>query len=272
MIGANATYFENIAGPARSTTDLSKYKINEYAIDECTIKAKISEGTIESLRASPLKNCNFDINQILQNAHGKLPSPQHLTFGAFEKALSKGTYMADCFKLCGNSLAPKIYNHWQGSRADGNINVLLDVDIIDNDAVNAHFAVGNVITQEMGEDWVINEQYNCNPDPLQDYARAAFEDIKVTGITIGATITTPECTVMVSRPQSLEAAISDEKSITCQYNESEYMCNVQDNLGYTTQMTPKEFAESQGHQIIYDSISFDDAKRSTTYLKMRVIE
>jgi len=187
MLGTNQRYFESIAGiPRESFGDEHKFRVQG-----CNITATITEGAVSTLRLELTPQCQADLTQFVGDY---APAPgQPLTFGAFEHASGGGlSYHADCLSGCGNSYDPSVYGHWEGPRAVDFMEVLLEAVQVEDAAIEAADIWRNQMIKTMGEDWVMDGQFNCNRqfDPV---ARQALNAVQVTAVTVGQQLRVPGC-------------------------------------------------------------------------------
>jgi len=187
MLGTNQRYFESIAGiPRESFGDEHKFRVQG-----CNITATITEGAVSTLRLELTPPCQADLTQFVGDY---APAPgQPLTFGAFEQASGGGlSYHADCLSGCGNSYDPSVYGHWEGPRAVDFMEVLLEAVQVEDAAIEAADIWRNQMIKTMGEDWVMDGQFNCNRqfDPV---ARQALNAVQVTAVTVGQQLRVPGC-------------------------------------------------------------------------------
>lgn len=187
MLGTNQRYFESIAGiPRESFGDEHKFRVQG-----CNITATITEDTVSALRLELTPQCQADLTQFVGDY---APAPgQPLTFGAFEQASGDGlSYHADCLSGCGNSYDPSVYGHWEGPRAVDFMEVLLEAVQVEDAAIEAADIWRNQMIKTMGEDWVMDGQFNCNRqfDPI---ARQALNTVQVTAVTVGQQLRVPGC-------------------------------------------------------------------------------
>lgn len=187
MLGTNQRYFESIAGiPRESFGDEHKFRVQG-----CNITATITAGTVNTLRLELTPQCQADLTQFVGDY---APAPgQPLTFGAFEQASGGGlSYHANCLSGCGNSYDPSVYGHWEGPRAVDFMQVLLEAVQVEDAAIEAANVWRDQMIKTMGEDWVMDGQFNCNRqfDPV---ARQALNAVQVTAVTVGQQLRVPSC-------------------------------------------------------------------------------
>lgn len=189
MLSADLAYFERITGPARNTQGDQK----TYKVDSCEVTATVGGGVVSTLRMTLSDKCSFNLNKFLHNANPALPK-KNLTFGQFDKSMSgDGVYLSDCLSMCGNAYDPSVYQYWEGSHADGFINVLLEVVLVDDKAINAADQWKDAMVAAKGDDWVMEGKFNCEPNAFNETAHAAFERIRVSAVTIGSELVKPGC-------------------------------------------------------------------------------
>ncbi|MBD9396409.1 hypothetical protein [Pseudomonas sp. PDM11] len=187
MLGTNQRYFESIAGIPRESFG----EEHKFRVQGCNITATITEDSVSTLRLELTPQCQADLTQFVGDY---APSPgQPLTFGAFEQASGGGlSYHADCLSGCGNSYDPSVYGHWEGPRAVDFMEVLLEAVQVEDAAIEAADIWRNQMIKTMGEDWVMDVQFNCNRqfDPV---ARQALNAVQVTAVTVGQQLRVPGC-------------------------------------------------------------------------------
>ncbi|HRO18838.1 MULTISPECIES: hypothetical protein [Alcaligenes] len=187
LLGTNQRYFESVAGiPRESLGDEHNFRIQG-----CNITATIGGGKVSALRMELTDKCEADLSTFI----GTYAPPVNriltadIFIGSYGGPLN---YSADCLSMCGNSYDPSVYASWQGPRAAGFMEVILEVELADDNAINASNIWEEHMTAAMGEDYVINTRFNCDRrfDPV---ANQAFKDIKITAITVGHGLKTPSC-------------------------------------------------------------------------------
>ena len=189
MIGADVAYFEQVVGPARNTFDSTKI----YKVSGCEVTAIIADGSVRSLRLELSPQCAFDLNKFLPNYSGKFPSPHAMTFGKFDSVTGgNGQFYADCLTQCGNAADPVIYEHWQGSRADLTLEVMLEAVQVSDPVLSGANTWQAAMEKIEGEDWVVDAKFNCT-HKYDAIARSAFRDVKISAITIGYDVKAPGC-------------------------------------------------------------------------------
>lgn len=184
MLGVDMVYFEQITGVARNTYG----DVKIYKIDNCHVTVRFKDGSINSLRMEVSPKCTFNLNDFFPIFSGGFTVPHNLTFGRFNTVTgSIGQYYADCLESCGNAVDPTVYHYWFGGRANGYLQMLLEVNLGFNDA--ASLAAGtwqDEMIRVMGVNWVKEEGFNCtNGYNANEVANSAFGSIKISGITIG---------------------------------------------------------------------------------------
>lgn len=192
MIGADVAYFEQVTGPAWQTYGDTKY----YKVDGCEVTATIAGGSIRSLGMRNLSSqCTFNLDKFLPNFAGKLPSPHSMTFGEFDSATGmSGQFYADCLGNCGNASDPVVYEHWYGSRADQNLEVVLGVVLV-GDGIAASMTWEDAMEKVEGRYWIIDKQFNYTRK-YDAVAHQAFQNVRISKITIGYDLLSWLCTSM----------------------------------------------------------------------------
>ena len=189
MIGADAAYFERVSGPAKNTYDNTKI----YEVGGCEVTATVVEGSVRSLRLVLSPQCTFNLNTLLPNFTSRFPSPHAMTFGTFD-SISGGTgrFYADCLTQCGNAADPVVYEHWQGSRADLGLEIMLEAVQVGEPVLNAANAWQAAMEQMEGEDWVVDAKFNCTRK-FDAIAHREFGNVGISAITIGHDLRIPDC-------------------------------------------------------------------------------
>lgn len=185
MLGTNLRYFESIAGVARESFGDQ----HTYRVQGCEVTVT-GEDAVSALRLELSPTCKADIASFIGDFAP--PANQTLTFGNFHVAAGDLSYYSDCLTLCGNAADPSVYAHWQGPRAVGFTDVLLEVVLVDGTALDAKDVWRQSMEQAKGEDWVMETKFNCERT-FDAQAQQAFNNVAVTAITIGSELKTPEC-------------------------------------------------------------------------------
>lgn len=188
LLNTNQRYLESVIG-----IPLSSYgNQHEFKVQGCDITATIDDDNVSALHMRLSDKCRPDLRTFIG---GYAPPPNRmLTAGALVEASGGGMlkYSADCLTLCGNAYDPSVYAHWSGPRAVGFIDVVMEVTLVGDDAINASNAWKEHMTQAMGEDYVLDTRFNCD-NHFDVAANNIFKNIEVTGITIGHGLETPDC-------------------------------------------------------------------------------
>lgn len=188
FLGVNRQYFESVLGvPRESYGDQ-----HEFRIQGCDITATITGDKVSALHMALTDKCSPDLTTFIGSYAP--PPTRPLTAGSFVEASGGGTlrYSADCLSLCGNAYTPSVYARWDGPRAIDFMEVVLDVALINDDALRAAEVWQERMTRIANETYVSEGRFNCDNrfDPI---ANEAFKNIRVTGITIGHNLKTPSC-------------------------------------------------------------------------------
>lgn len=173
MIGADIPYLESFIGIAKSTNTYSQTKI--YIVDGCELEVGYEGNSITTMAVSTGGRCNFTIDDIPM---GSPINTNQVVFGMTGPV----DYYADCLYLCGNAYDPSVYEYYQGPRVEGFREILLGSSIVPYEATSQW--VDAMITKE-GEDWVMDGNYNCNPQKYHNVAEKALKGQKVDWIMIG---------------------------------------------------------------------------------------
>ena len=177
-LGTTIKWFESQYGPAKYVNGDER----TYKIDECSLTVRGKE-RINSLSLDGISpKCSFDLKG-LNVVESSLPVYQ-MTFGMFEKKVGKGHYGADCLYLCGNAYDPSVWMVWEGSKADGDLKIKLEVVLVGDAAIDASIQWKKIMIAEQGEDWVIDTKFD-NDHRYDNAARKLFKNVPITSITIG---------------------------------------------------------------------------------------
>jgi hypothetical protein len=189
MLNANLPYFERVTGPARNTYG----NINTYLVDGCEVTATIANGSVRALSVGLSPKCTFDLNQFVHASSGKFPPPHTMTFGQFDALIGGGQFMASCLTLCGNAADPSVYEHWRGSHADGYLEVMPEIVLATDIALDASKIWEDAMIKGEGENWVIETKFNCGFTKYDEIAHNAFKNVRITAITVGYEIAPQVC-------------------------------------------------------------------------------
>lgn len=187
MLGANLRYFESVAGIARTSLGDD----HSYKVQGCTITATAAGGTVTALRLELSPTCKADLQSFVGDYGPKAGQP--LTVGALDESTGGGLeFSAYCLQMCGNAADPSVYAHWEGPRAVGFQEVLLEVVLVDDAAIQASDRWAQAMTQAKGEDFVSETKFNCERS-FDAQALQAFAKVKASAVTIGTGLTKPTC-------------------------------------------------------------------------------
>lgn len=173
-IGVDVAYIESIIGIARKTD--THYKTKNYVIDGCDLVVGYNEQSVETMTVNLTDHCRFNLKDII-SYNETIPSDQ-VVFGLTGPV----TYYADCLMMCGNAYDPSVYELHQGSRAENFRELLLGSANSDYEATSKW---RDTMIAQQGEDWVLDNRYNCEPQKYSDIAAGALKGQPVDQITIG---------------------------------------------------------------------------------------
>lgn len=188
LLGTNQRYLESVIGIARS----SHGNQHEFKVQGCDITATIIGDKVSALHMKLSDSCRPDLRTFIGNY---APPPNlPLTAGVFLEASSSHTlkYSANCIFSCGNAYDPSVYAHWSGPRAAGFMDVVLEVTLVEDDAIGAASTWKEHMAQVVNEDYLLETSFNCD-NRFDVAANEIFKNIKVTGVTIGHDLKTPGC-------------------------------------------------------------------------------
>lgn len=139
-----------------------------FKVQGCQITATVEGGKVSALRMELGPKCQADLTQFVGTY---APAPgQPLTLGAFEASSGGGlSYSADCLSMCGNAADPSVYAHWEGPHAVDFKEVLLEVTLVSDAAINAADQWATQMQKAEGDDYVMETRFNCD----QKYTAAA---------------------------------------------------------------------------------------------------
>ncbi len=182
MLGADIEYLEHRTGPAKNTSQYKKYIEKIYKIDSCLLTVNIRKGKIIALKADLNDMCSFDLNKFIDNA----PSANLLTFGKFDTLTrSRGVFMSNCLKNCGNAMMPVIYENLRGARYNHWTDIMVEATQKDHPIINAATKWTTHMVNAEGIDWVHDTKFNCTRTKYDAFAHKVFTDVKIDAITIG---------------------------------------------------------------------------------------
>jgi len=187
MLGTNLKYFESLAGVARTSFG----DTHTYKVQGCEITADATGGTVHQLRLALSPACKADLSSFIGDFAP--PANQPLTFAALHQSTGGPLeFYADCLEMCGNAYDPSVYALWEGPRAIGFTQVLVEAMLTDDAAIDAAGKWSTEMKKHKGEDFVIDNQYNCERsfDPI---ALQSFKPVAITAVTIGTQLSKPGC-------------------------------------------------------------------------------
>lgn len=179
MLDTNQRYFESVAGiPRESYGDKHIFRVQG-----CNITATMAGGTVSALRLELTERCQADLSSFIG---GYAPAAdQALSFGSFASAAGGVLdFSADCLSMCGNAYDPSTYALWEGPRAANFMQVLLEVELVGDKAIDASNRWEAAMTAQKGDDYVMDMRFNCE-NSFSAVANEAFKDVPVTAVTIG---------------------------------------------------------------------------------------
>lgn len=187
MLGAHLRRFEALAGAAQAHHGESR----TYRVQGCEIVANVAGGSVNELRLTLSPTCRADLHSFI----GKYAPPANrpLTFGALDAAGGGGlAFYADCLQLCGNVGDPSVYGLWEGPRAVGFVQVLVQAQLVEDAPTRAAHKWRAAMTRSKGSDYVIDARFNCERT-FDAQAMQAFANVRVSAVTIGTDLNTPDC-------------------------------------------------------------------------------
>lgn len=187
MLDTNQRYFESIAGiPRQSSGDQHLFRISG-----CNITATIQNDSVTALRLELTPGCQADLTSFLGESFAP-PAGQPLTVGSFQQAAGDLSFYSDCLSLCGNAAEPSAYAHWEGPHAVNFREVMLEVVLAGDAALEASNRWQQQMIAAKGEDWVMETRFNCERD-FDGQAQQSFANVEVNAISIGSGLAKPGC-------------------------------------------------------------------------------
>lgn len=185
MLGADVGYLQNITGtPWKTFNDERTYKVAG-----CIVTATVVDASVRSLGLDLSDQCGIDLTAFNPNWKAQT---KRLTFGLFEKNVGSGRFYADCLSQCGNAYDPSVYEHYKGSHAENFVEVVLGVQQVDDKSLAAADAWEDAMKAAQGEDYVIDQKFNCEPK-FNEAASKAFTNVRPTSIKIGFDLEPASC-------------------------------------------------------------------------------
>lgn len=181
---------QNLGQPLKSlglgVSKESGYLIHEYTVSGCPLEVEVKDDapkTIVALSMQVSPKCQTaQLSDIL--GAKKLPPLSTLTFGQLDALLGPARYMADCLTLCGNAYNPAVAARWGSFTAE--------VVLVDGPAIDASMRWGKAITDTYGEDYVVDQKFNCTKE-FDMLAAQEFKNVKITKLTLRKPSPLREC-------------------------------------------------------------------------------
>lgn len=183
MLGTDQRYFESIAGVPRESSGND----HVFVVQNCQITATIGNGKVSALRMELAKGCEADLRSFIGEDAPR--AGQTITPGVFGRGQR---YTADCLTQCGNAADPSAFALWTAPRSSGGMEVLMEMVLAGDKALDAADQWEAQMKKAVGEDYVLNTKFNCETR-FDDAAAAAFKDVPVNSITIGYGLPTQRC-------------------------------------------------------------------------------
>lgn len=187
MIGARISYFESLAGVARSVSA----DVHHYRVEGCDITAHTRDAVVSSLRLQLSPECGVNLAHDLGRFAPAASQP--LTIGSFVRSTEGALdYYVDCLSRCDKASGPAFYAYWQGPDEVGFLEVMLEVALESPAALDASARLSADMQKAYGEGRVTGTQFNCDPS-FHEQAAQHFDQVAVTALTIGTELHTPGC-------------------------------------------------------------------------------
>lgn len=193
-LGMSLQYFETLAGPAKYVAEDNRERT--YEIEGCEIKTILSSGEqkrIEALNIKMSPTCNAKVAGFLPDETNKVLLSSLTIRQITDSLQSHPDFSANCLMSCGNAYDPSVYASWTAARFLDFLEVKADVLLVESEPIEASHKWAESMAKTEGEEWVIENQFNCNPNKYQNTAWQLFADIKPTSITFGKSGHKPDC-------------------------------------------------------------------------------
>lgn len=184
MLGATVQYLEQLTGPPRNVSDDGL--VRTYKVNSCEVNAYVTGGqnsSVSALRFPITPECDGDVGKIWS---GESVMTSQLSFGKFNEMVGGNVlFYADCLSLCGNAADPVVYAHVEGPRANDFLEMMVEIPLVNDQAIEASNRWQAAMEAKEGEDWVVETGFNCEPTKYAAAAKQAFAALKPEAITIG---------------------------------------------------------------------------------------
>jgi len=185
-LGVNIAYLEGITGPAMYISDDGTERT--YKVEDCDFQVKTlkkqNHESVAAIRFQITPECDVDIGEFIAvMADDKFPALSELTFGnAFKESLFGIRFYSDCLIDCVN--AP-VYGYWIAPPVLNELIVVLEADQFSNEIIDATRKWRDYMIKDIGEEWVRQAKFNCDPYKYSSEASKFFSSVHPTAITIG---------------------------------------------------------------------------------------
>lgn len=193
-LGMSLQYFETLAGPAKYVSEDNR--VRTYEIEGCEIKTILSSGEqkrIEALNIKMSPTCNAKVAGFLPDETNKILLSSLTIRQITDSLQSHPDFSADCLMGCGNAYDPSVYASWTAARFLDFLEVKADVLLVEHEAIEASHKWADSMAKTEGEEWVMENQFNCHPEKYQNTAVQLFANIKPASITFGKSGHKPDC-------------------------------------------------------------------------------
>lgn len=203
MIGASLQYLEALTGPPlHLSADGSQRK---YKLGACEVDATVEGGenkSVSALRVALAPGCDADVGAFLATAPTSKSLPlSQMSFGKFKELAGGTLFYADCLSGCGNAYEPAVYAHWEGPRAADFLEMMVEVKLVDDAAIDAASQWRSAMESGEGEDWVMEASFNCDPSKYNEIASKAFAAVRPEAFSIGRGLAVPRCSMQQAQSQ-----------------------------------------------------------------------
>lgn len=178
MLGAQVAYLERMTGPPRNISG----PLRTYIVEGCSVNVREEKGEIISLGLPNLSpRCTVSLDDFGFGG----PTAYKATFGMFARMPSwRMKYSADCIRSCGNAFDPNVYETVDTPHVNGFVSFRVGAAQVSTVALDAVDRWEEAMVAAEGEDWVIDNRFNCTTK-YDTLAARALENVKITSFEVG---------------------------------------------------------------------------------------
>jgi len=211
-LGMNIAYLEGITGPAMYISDDGTER--RYKIEGCDFQVKTSKKqnheSVAAIRIQITPDCDVDIGKFIAIlANDKFPTLSELTFGnVFKETGGDVLFYSDCVMDCGN--AP-VYGYWEAPPVLNHIRVELEAAQFSSEIIDATIKWRDYMIEHIGEEWVRQAKFNCDPYKYSSEASKLFSSVHPTAIRIGYDIEFDDSFYCKEKPLDIKSGSTTKK-------------------------------------------------------------